>query len=138
MKSPKVIQFLILFLVLSAAGAVIGYAAQYDIKEMTPAVEQAISSRQSRYGQLQALKADGVLGENKQGYVEVRNASGNAYQVAADENADRKVIYQTIADQNQLGAEGLNLVETVFAEVQREKARTGDALQQPDGAWTKK
>ena len=114
-------------------------AAKYDIKEMTPAIQQALSSRQNRYNEIQALKAQGALGENKSGYLEVLAAAGNADGLASAENSDRRVIYQAIVEQNQLGgADGLEKVEEVFADVQRDKARSGDSIQLPSGEWTKK
>ena len=46
-------------------------AAAYDIKEMTPAIEQALQNRQARYNQIQQMKEGGVLGEDNKGYVKV-------------------------------------------------------------------
>lgn len=114
------------------------WAVSYDIKEMTPAAEQALSGRQARFGQVQELKAQGVLGEGNRGYVEVIKDEGQARQIADAENRDRQTLYRTIAEQNQLGADGLSVIESVFAEVQREKARPGDSIQLPSGAWSKK
>lgn len=112
--------------------------AQYDIKQMTPEVEQAIQNRQARYAQLQELKAQGAIGENNRGYVEAIGGTPNAAAVASAENGDRTVIYRTIAEQNNLGETGLAIIETVFAEVQHEKARPGDSVQNSTGEWVKK
>lgn len=131
--------FLFTVLVLSAfAHSADTFAAQYDLKQMTPAVEQAIASRSARYEQLQNLKSQGVAGENNRGYVEVLQAGAGAEGLVQAENSDRKTIYHTIAEQNGLGATGLGVVETIFSEVQREKARAGDPLQQPTGEWVRK
>ena len=118
--------------------AAVSEAAQYDIKQMTPEVEKAIANRQARYSELQGLKAEGSVGENNKGYAEALGDSSSAKSIASAENEDRKVIYRTIAEQNNLGAEGLALIETVFAEVQHEKARAGDPVQDASGAWGKK
>ena len=113
-------------------------AAEYDIKEMTPEIQNALNGRQARYGQLQELKASGVLGENNQGLVKVLKEIPGANEVTSAENADRQVIYNAIAEQNGLGAAGLPKIQQVFAEVQREKARSGDFVQLPTGEWIKK
>jgi len=118
------------------ASAVSG--AQYDLKEMTPAIQQAISQRQQRYDALQSLKASGEVGESNRGYISVLKSSANAESLTASENADRKIIYQAISDQNQLGSSGLGIIETVFSEVLREKAKSGDFIQSPSGQWLRK
>ena len=114
------------------------YAAQYDIKNMTPEVTQAISNRQSRYEELQSSKAAGSVGENNRGYVEVLNGSPEGQSLVSAENNDRRVIYQTIASQNNLGPSDVAIVEGVFGEVQREKARPGESIQNAAGEWVKK
>lgn len=113
-------------------------AAQYDLKEMTPQVQTAISNRQARYDALQNLKGQGAVGENNQGYLAVLNGASGAADLVSGENQDRRIIYQAIVDQNALGGSGLSIVEAVFAEVQRDKSRTGDMIQLPSGEWIKK
>ena len=85
-------------------------AAQYDIKKMTPAIEQAINGRKARYDQLQALKAEGMIGEDNQGFVVALKSTPDAIQISGTENADRMIIYEAIASQNKLGADGLEKV----------------------------
>lgn len=111
--------------------------AKYSIKEMTPAVEAALESRRNRYDQLKALKARGNVGENNNGYVEALTKEGDTQAVVDAENKDRKVIYQTIADQNGLTG-ALNTIEKVFAQVQRDKAESGEKIQMEDGQWVTK
>lgn len=113
-------------------------AETYDIKEMTPEVKNALDARTARFGELQSLKAQGIIGENNGGLVEVRKSSPVGSGLAQEENADRMVIYQAIVNQNALGPNGLAKVQAVFAEVQREKARPGDLIQLPSGQWTQK
>lgn len=114
------------------------FAAQYDIKEMTPEIEQALQNRQARYSQIQQMKGGGVLGEDNQGYVKVLKQLPDADAIASQENADRRTIYKAIVSQNGLGSEGLAAVQKVFAEVQREKAAGGDSIQLPSGDWVQK
>ncbi len=113
-------------------------AAQYDIKTMTPEIEQAVSNRQNRYNNLQDSKTQGSIGENNQGYVHALDSSPAAAELVNAENSDRRVIYQAIADQNNLGPNGLSLVEGIFSEVLEEKSTPGQTVQAPDGSWKKK
>ena len=113
-------------------------AAQYDIKTMTPEVQAALSNRQARYESLQQLKSQGTLGENNHGYVDVLNATPGASEIAGAENGDRRTIYQTITEQNNLGAAGVGVVETVFAEVHHEKSAPGQSIQTASGEWVQK
>lgn len=122
-------------LIFSAAAS--SFAASYDIKQMTPEIKRAIENRQGRYEELQKLKSAGEVGENRQGYAEVLKGSGASDLVRA-ENADRKLIYQAIVDQNGLGREGLAQVQQAFAEIRRDKAGSGEYFQDYKGSWLQK
>lgn len=111
------------------------FAGQYDIKEMTPEVSRALENRKARYDQLQSAKAQGLIGENSQGLVTPLKGGAD---IAAAENADRGVIYKAIVDQNGFGPGGLPQVQKAFADVQHEKARTGDYVQSSSGEWKQK
>lgn len=136
MKISQKMAGFILVMLMSAAPALL--AAKYDIKEMTPQVENALQNRQGRYSQIQHMKDGGILGEDNQGYVKVLKQIPDADAMASAENADRRVIYQAIVAQNNLGPAGLGPVQTAFAEVQREKAASGNFIQQPSGDWVQK
>ena len=58
--------------------------------------------------------------------------------VVMAENADRKFIYKAIVEQNNLGEDALATVEGVFAGVQRDKAASGDKVQDAAGNWSAK
>ncbi|MGE0269197.1 MAG: YdbL family protein [Candidatus Omnitrophota bacterium] len=113
------------------------YAADYNIKQMTPEVTVALENRRSRYDQIQDLKKQGLIGENNQGYISVLKHKVEIVDVIEAENRDRKVIYETIASQNQLGG-AINKIEKVFASVQREKAQAGEKVQLENGNWVSK
>lgn len=113
------------------------YAAEYNLKQMTPQVEQALLSRKARFDNLEAYKAGGVIGENNRGYVELLGLDSRAADLVGAENRDRKVIYQTIAEQNGIALQ-MDVIEKVFAQVQHEKARPGYKIQAFDGAWMTK
>ncbi len=113
-------------------------AENYDLKQITPAVQQAIQSRQARFSQLQHLKQQGVIGEDNQGMVKVLKDLPEVKNIAAGENQDREIIYQTIAEQNGLGPVGIAKVREIFAEVQRGKAKPGESIQLRSGEWVQK
>lgn len=113
-------------------------AAQYDLKEITPDVQNALSGRQARYNQLKTLKAAGMLGETHHGYIKVLLTSAEADALAEAENRDRGVIYRAIIRQHGLGPQGLAGVEMAFGDVQRDKAASGEQVQLPSGEWIKK
>ncbi len=115
-----------------------GFAAKYDIKELTPEVKSALDSRRGRFDQLRQLKEQGIVGENNKGYVEVLQDNAEAKGLVEAENRDRKFIYQTIVKQNNLPSDALATVEEVFAQVQRDKAASGDKIQNADGQWVTK
>ncbi len=132
------LRYLMIFFLLMAASPYAALATSYDIKNMTPEIEKALSGRQARYAQLNLFKSTGCLGENNLGLVEVLDNPSVCQPPALAENRDRMVIYRAIADQNNLGSEGLAQVQNVFGEVQRERASSGDPVQLPSGEWIKK
>ena len=109
----------------------------YDLKQMTPQLQDALNSRRDRFEELRALKAAGAIGENDHGYVEVLKPTIGADAIAAAENKDRKMIYQAIAQQNGL-ENAVSTIESVFAQVQRDKAAPGEQIQMEDGHWAAK
>lgn len=113
-------------------------AQEYSIKKMTPEINQALENRRDRYNRLAEFKKQGAVGENNRGYVEVLADGGEAGAVVEAENKDRRVIYRTIAEQNDLDENALVIVEKVFAQVQQEKAAPGDKIQTEDGRWIAK
>jgi uncharacterized protein YdbL (DUF1318 family) len=111
--------------------------SKYSIKEMTPEVQAALDGRRARYDALKELKQKALVGENNQGYVEALTDEAQAADLVKSENIDRKVIYQTIAAQNNLG-DAITTIETVFAQVQHDKAEAGDKIQDESGNWSAK
>jgi hypothetical protein len=124
MKRTLRILSLVSFLFFGFAGHVLADAVS-DAK-------QRIAARQSEVG---ALKLNGSLGENNQGYVEVRGGGGNAGSVASAENRDRGVLYAEVA----------RLTGKSAAEVGKARAKEiaansapGVWIQGEDGNWRKK
>jgi uncharacterized protein YdbL (DUF1318 family) len=116
----------------------VALAQSYDIKAMTPEVTAALEARKERFSELKELKAKGFVGENNRGYVEVMGGGTEVSVLVNAENADRKVVYLAIVEQNQLGERLLPTVESIFAGVQRDKAAAGEKIQDPRGSWVTK
>ncbi|MEY4488892.1 MAG: hypothetical protein RIQ79_1400 [Verrucomicrobiota bacterium] len=96
----------------------------------------AIKQRmEARISDLDALKSSGAVGENNQGFVEVRAAQGNTATLVAAENADRLAVYEVIARKT-----GSTVAKVAGARAKQIAAgsKAGVWVQQEDGAWTKK
>ena len=91
---------------------------------------------QERLPQLDALKAQGLIGETNDGYVATRvenNASAEA--LVAAENADRQAVYQAIAQRT--GA-AVDAVARARARQIASNSAEGVWLQDESGAWHRK
>jgi uncharacterized protein YdbL (DUF1318 family) len=89
----------------------------------------------ARYGQVQQLKKDGVIGETDEGFVDfVKERDSKAADLVDQENADRRELYKLIAKN-----EGTDEATVAKHNAQRnfEKAKAGEYLR-VDGKWKKK
>ena len=112
-----------------------------EIRVQTPELMRAIRSRQSRNPQLDQWKARGCVGETNQGLLEARLGQGCTGEVAAligAENADRSFIYDTLMQQNNIPAGDAPRVRAAFAKANRDRARPGEWVQEPNGQWVKR
>ncbi len=105
----------------------------YAEEGLSPEVEQAALRRKDRLGELSSWQAKGVIGENKNGLVEIRSSEGaGAGQIVSAENADRTIIYQSVANKNGTSIEE---VEKLYAKRLQASAPAGTPIETPDGAW---
>ncbi len=88
-----------------------------------------------RLPQIDALKAQGSLGENNRGLLEVRSPSDEATAVSRDENRDREVVYATIAKQT--GSTPAAVGTARARQIATNSAR-GVWLQRENGEWYRK
>lgn len=84
---------------------------------------------------IDSMKAQGIVGENNEGFLEYRQAAKPKQEVVQAENEDRAAVYAAIA-RNQG-------VEPGFVGRRRalqiaERAEPGTWLQRPDGSWYQK
>ncbi len=96
------------------------------------AVRQRMSAR---LAQLDALKAEGALGETNTGYLEVRASAAGAADLVAAENADRKAVYQAIAKQTGSSADDVGRAR---ARQIAASSAPGVWVQEADGTWSRK
>jgi uncharacterized protein YdbL (DUF1318 family) len=81
------------------------------------------------------LKAQGIVGENNQGYLEFVGGKKAKPDVVAAENEDRKIVYTAIAKQQGTTAE---LVGKRRALQIAQKADPGEWVQDASGNWIQK
>ena len=93
------------------------------------------SRMKARLPVIKALKVQGVVGENSQGYLEFIGSNKQKKDVVNAENADRKTVYKAIAKQQGTTAE---VVGKRRAMQIAEKATTGEWIQDKSGKWVKK
>lgn len=88
-----------------------------------------------RLPRIDALKAEGTLGENNRGLLEVRGASEEAGTVSVAENRDREAVYAGIARQTGAtpAAVGVARARQIAA-----KSAPGVWLQRENGEWYRK
>jgi uncharacterized protein YdbL (DUF1318 family) len=117
----------------SFLGLFVGTA--YAEEALSPDVEQAALRRKARLDALSSSEASGIVGENKSGLVEVRDparADGRITRMVADENADRTLIYQSVARKNRTPVEE---VQKLYALRLQTNAPAGTPVQNADGSW---
>lgn len=111
----------------------------------TPAIRHLVEARKKRYGSLVPLLNRCVLGENNRGLLDIRSLEGLSLQDRAQaqalreqENRDRQQLYRELATANQLPANRLDEIASIFAKVNRNEARPGWCIQDDNGTWKKK
>ena len=88
-----------------------------------------------RLPEIQALKTDGVVGEDKNGFLQFRKAAGDKNALISAENADRREIYKAIAAKQGVSAEVVGQRRALQI---AERAKKGEWLQSADGNWYQK
>lgn len=89
----------------------------------------------ARLPEIITLKDKGIIGEDKQGYLQFVGAAREKAELVQAENADRKQVYQAIAQQQ---GTTIELVGLRRAQQIAEIAKPGHWLQDANGSWYKK
>ena len=112
-------------------------------KEEQSSLEIA-ANRRSRSGQIQQLKNDGVVGEDRDGYLDIMSKKKPALDpkylayaqgVVSTENADRSFLYLANA---QTQNKPLEDIEREYAQLRSDRAFPGEWVQKENGTWTQK
>ncbi len=105
---------------------------------ITPAAQAgSVKERmKARAAAILDLKTQGLVGENNQGYLEVRGAAdGNAASLVKAENEDRRMVYKAIAAKT---GGSVEQVGQRAAAQRAERAGGGEWVQTPGGEWNRK
>ncbi len=86
----------------------------------------------ARIPAIDALKDQGIIGENNQGFLEFRTADKPQQQLVTEENKDRAMVYEAISRQQ--GAP-VALVGQRRAKMIADNGQAGQWFQRPDGTW---
>jgi uncharacterized protein YdbL (DUF1318 family) len=121
-----------------------------QVPDYTQERRQAITARQTqKFNQddIDELKQAGCIGEAKDGTLSKRPCprasdpavAGRLERLIASENQARSVILRfAVTASPDLTEKDLPQVTQAYARMQREKAKTGDWIQQPSGEWVRK
>jgi uncharacterized protein YdbL (DUF1318 family) len=112
----------------------------------SPAIRKIIESRAARVGQIDRLKAEGVVGESNRALLEPRaldkltdlKARAQVQQLVKAENADREALFKEIAAAKNVDLSQLPKIQETYAGTLRDNARPGHWIQLPDGTWKQK
>ncbi len=90
----------------------------------------------ARAPEILKLKSQGLIGENNQGYLEIRGAGGgNAAGLVKAENSDRQMVYKAIAAKT--GGSVAQVGQRAAAK-RAQVAGASEWLQKPSGEWYQK
>jgi uncharacterized protein len=118
---------------------------EIQININTPVIKAIRASLTARFPKLLPLYEKGVIGESRDGYVEIRDDSTlgvkekvSAKALVSEENKDRKNLYTEIVKENHFGEDRMRDVQKIFADQWSAKSRPGWWVQKADGSWEKK
>ncbi|MBW2449315.1 MAG: YdbL family protein [Deltaproteobacteria bacterium] len=97
--------------------------------------EEIKARMKARLPVINALKADGIIGENNGGYLEFIQNTKPKKNVLDAENQDRRQVYSAIAKQQGVS---IDLVEKRRAKQIAERANPGQWIQDSSGKWFQK
>jgi uncharacterized protein len=115
-------------------------SAPTKAKEEQSSLEIA-ANRRLRSGEIQELKNNAIVGEDRDGYLDLRNPPTDpkylayAKGIVDAENADRSYLYLTNA---QTQNKPLEMIEREYAQLWSDRAFPKEWVQKEDGTWTQK
>jgi uncharacterized protein YdbL (DUF1318 family) len=125
-----------------------GRASAPEISAEKQEVLQAVQNRKFNKDDIDELKRSKTTGESNKGFLEIlpndryqQDAEFRKYadQILAEENHDRRVVFERVTTINQLAAEaGAEKVSEIFAKLNFDNSEPGTMIQNPDGKWIEK
>ena len=114
----------------------------YAAEKLSPRMDQIKAKIKQRYGDVQAAKKTGAVGESNRGMLELVKADkisdgdqkNEVQRVIAVENEDRKALYKEIARLNNDQNMTVTTVEHAHAASLMKRAKKGDLVQVPSDA----
>lgn len=118
------------------------HAENPDLAIDTAEIRSLRAGMQKRFSALQPFYAQGFIGIQADGFITIRNAvplknRNLVKKLAAAENADRKKLYQAIANANG-HSDWFGQIKATFAKRWISNAQTGWWYQSQNGAWQQK
>jgi len=108
----------------------------------------AFKNRDLRKGEINRLKAEGIIGENNRGLVEVVDTERldrdpalkqKVLRLVEEENRDRRAIMERVIQRNaRLRSRDREKVYAVFARINQRKSAPGTWIQLSNGKWVRK
>lgn len=89
----------------------------------------------ARLKDMVTMKKNGQVGENNLGYLTARSEDEKVTKLVKEENADRKIVYDTIATKQKVTSKSIGQAR---AKQIAEKAKDGEWLQSDDDKWYQK
>jgi uncharacterized protein len=119
--------------------------AEVNVNVSTPAIRALKESMRNGFQQLKPYYDKAVVGENNNGFVEIRDTAGldlreqaQVRQLVDQVNKDRASLYREILTANNYPPEILPQIQKIFANSWREKPHAGWLIQNDAGQWLKK
>ncbi len=120
-----------------------------DVYQKTPPTKakdeqsslQVAANRRTRTGEIQGLKNDHVIGEDRDGYLDLKNPPSDpkylayAQGIVNAENGDRSYLYLSNA---QAQNKPLEMIEREYAQLWSDRAFPGEWVQKENGTWIQK
>jgi uncharacterized protein YdbL (DUF1318 family) len=121
------------------------HAQEADINVSNPAIRALKDSIKRRSDAIKPYMDRGNVGISQDGLLVIRNTDGLSLKERAEvkqlidaENRDREALYGEIAKANNISADNIPKIKSIFARSWIEQARSGWWIQDSQGNWKRK
>jgi uncharacterized protein YdbL (DUF1318 family) len=113
-----------------------------EVKTASPVIDEAKARRIERLSDIQVYKDKKILGESKEGLLDIRPTTGLdgkqsslLQKMVKEENNDRMTIYREIVQLNSMSSAQIKNIQAAAAKANRKLAKDGEWIQNDDGTW---